>query len=167
MLVRPLQKRCGFLAFFCLIIGGCAVDSAKFRQREAVHKLDEVLTLREKSIELSAPWLNTDPAYIPQDILGQLKSNDEQMLRIGKTISSDALDQVYPRLGAMFSQTFVKSFELHVEAQYEYLGSKARGQAYSSGSDQKAIEAEALRNKWANWFESRKHEIANAIKARW
>ena len=132
-----------------------------------MHQLDDVLTLRQKNIELSTPWLNTDPAYIPQDILRQLKSNDEQLLRKGKTISADALDQVYPQLGTMFAQTFVKSFSLHVEAQYEYMGSKARAQAYSPVSDERAAEAEALRNKWAIWFDSRKHEIANAIKAKW
>ena len=150
-----------------LAAAACMDHSAESRQRVAVHQLDDVLTLRQKNIELSAPWLDTDPAYIPQDILRQLKSNDEQMLRIGKTISGDALDQVYPQLGTMFSQTFVKSFALHVEAQYEYMGSKARAQAYSPLSDQKAIESEALRNKWASWFDSRKHEIANAIKAKW
>jgi hypothetical protein len=167
MVARPLRKQFGFSVLLCLLTAGCTVDSAESRQRDAVHQLDDVLTLQQKNIELSAPWLNTDPAYIPQDILRQLKSNDEQMLTIGKTISADALDQVYPQLGTMFSQTFVKSFALHVEAQYEYMGSKARGQAYSPGSDQKANESEALRNQWAAWFDSRRHEIANAIKAKW
>jgi hypothetical protein len=167
MLRRLVQSWFGLVVLASIFAVDCGVNSAETRQREAVHQLDDVLTLRQKNIELSAPWLNTDPAYIPQDILRQLKSNDEQMLNIGKTISADALDQVYPQLGTMFSQTFVKSFALHVEAQYEYMGSKARAQAYSPVSDQKAVEAEALRNKWANWFDSRKHEIANAIKAKW
>jgi hypothetical protein len=89
------------------------------------------------------------------------------MLTIGKRISADALDQIYPQLGTMFSQTFVKSFGLHVEAQYEYMGRRARAQAYSPESDQKANEAEALRNKWTEWFDGRKHEIATVMQRKW
>jgi hypothetical protein len=55
MVVRLFQKRLGIVLLLGLIMGGCAVDSAESRQREAVHQLDDVLTLRQKNIELSAP----------------------------------------------------------------------------------------------------------------
>jgi hypothetical protein len=86
-----MPKPLALSVLLCVLAAACTDHSAETRQREAVHQLDEVLTLRQKSIELGAPWLNTDPAYIPQDVLRQLKSNDEEMLRIGKTISADAL----------------------------------------------------------------------------
>jgi hypothetical protein len=167
---HPLNKAIkwvGIVVPLCMVMVGCSVDSVETRQRDAVHRLDKVLALRQKGIDLGAPWANSDPADIPQDVLKQLKSDEEQIVEESKAISIEALDQVYPRLGMTFKQTFVRSLALHLEAQTEYMASKAKGQPYSSESDQKVNEAEALRQEWAKWFEPRTHEIAEAMRAKW
>ena len=136
------------------------------RQRASVHTLENILTIRQKALELSAQW--HDKPSIPQDVLGQMKDCSDEMLRESRTVDPMLLDGVYPQLGTMFSEKFVKSLALAVEMENDGIARRAKGEPPDTPEGrQKLKQATELEVEWAEWFTPRTHEIANAMKAKW
>ena len=108
------------------------------RQHDAVHRLVPLLESAARINDFEQRWTNTPIRDIPQSAFDGFDRWQSQILDDGPKIDVPALNQVYPQLGTMFAEKFLKSFQLVAEAK-EHAGrsidrSKARALA---GNDER------------------------------
>ena len=90
---------------------GHANGSPAGRQRDAVQQLMSLLTAAVRMHNEEQEWTNTPIKEIPQSAFDDYKRMQKQILDEGPKIDIDALNRVYPQLGTMFSEKFLRSFQ--------------------------------------------------------
>lgn len=146
-------------------LAGCVAGSTAASKREAISRLDALIQKANEASNFARPWRDAGDKA-PDAALQQMSTYYDAVLTDSRSVSYDALDSAYPKLGAMLRDTLIKSFSLSADMMREWMEMRKAGKPLTITPEfyQKAIEGRRLEEEWANWFNSHFDDINKVIQ---
>jgi|ERR1017187_3983096 hypothetical protein len=143
-------------------LSSCGTEHSK--QRAAVSKLNELVGKANEAAQFGRPWRDANDT-VPESVLQKMQDYNVAFVRESNDIDVEVLNAVYPNLGVMFRDKFVKSMSMSVEVADQWINVRRSGGklVMTPELQQNVDDSKRLENEWAVWFNSHFDDINKAL----